>query len=116
MTGLAIKTVGVTKRYGRTAALDSVDLDLAADRIHGLLGRNAAGKSTLLSLMASLDRPDSGRIELGGEDPFENEALMEQICLIRESGDVLGDEPIKTKSPRPDQWSARAPWHRWCSR
>lgn len=96
MTGLSVQTRGLTVRYGRHEALSEVDLDLPADGIHGLLGRNAAGKTTLLSTLASLRRPSSGRVLIDGEDPFENEPLMERIALVRESGDVIPDEKLGT--------------------
>lgn len=96
MTGLSVQTRGLTVRYGRHEALAEVDLDLPADGIHGLLGRNAAGKTTLLSTLASLRRPSSGRVLIDGEDPFENEPLMERIALVRESGDVIADEKLST--------------------
>lgn len=57
MSGHAVKTADLSLRYGSTTALRGVDLDLAADRIHGLLGRNGTGKTTLLSALASLRRP-----------------------------------------------------------
>ncbi|MFV0533176.1 MAG: ATP-binding cassette domain-containing protein [Cumulibacter sp.] len=69
-------------------------MDLEANRIHGLLGRNGAGKTTLLSSLASLRQPDEGVIEIGGINPFENESAMEQVCLIRESGDVFEDQKL----------------------
>ena len=96
MTGRTITTTDLGVGYGRTHVLEGVNLDLGADRIHGLLGRNGTGKTTLLSAVASLRRPSRGTLRIDGEDPFENERLMEQICLIRESGDVLVDEPLRT--------------------
>ncbi len=95
MTGLHVTTGDLSVSYGSTPALSGVDLDLSQDRIHGLLGRNGAGKTTLLSALASLRRPSAGQVALDGADPFENEALMEQVCLIRESGDLLGDERVR---------------------
>ncbi|MGW0332543.1 ATP-binding cassette domain-containing protein [Streptomyces sp. NPDC003011] len=56
----------VTKRYGRTTALNDVDLTIADGEIVGLLGHNGAGKSTLMSLVAGLLRPDAGEIEVRG--------------------------------------------------
>src|SRR5690606_18070107 len=52
-------------------------------------------KTTLLSVLASMRPPSHGTVRVDGEDPFENEALMERICLIRESGDLLMDEKVK---------------------
>lgn len=91
MTGYAVKTADLSVRYGSTVALDSVDLDLDAGRIHGLLGRNGTGKTTLLSVLASLRRPYAGSVLVDGQQPFEHELLMEGVCLIRESGDVVPD-------------------------
>lgn len=96
MTGLTVSTTDLGVTYGSTPALQGVGLDLAAGRIHGLLGRNGAGKTTLLSVLASMRRPSTGSLRVDGADPFENEALMEQVCLIRESGDLLAEERVRT--------------------
>lgn len=96
MTGLTITTTDLGLGYGSTSVLEGVTLELDADRIHGLLGRNGTGKTTLLSAIASLRQPGRGILRIDGHDPFENEHLMERICLIRESGDVLVDEPLRT--------------------
>ena len=94
MTGYSVSTSGLGVSYGRTAALTDVTIDLAPDRIHGLLGRNGAGKSTLLSTLASLRAPSAGTVAVDGGDPFEDERRMEHTCLVRECGDVIGDEPL----------------------
>ncbi len=96
MTGHAIRTTGVEIAYGSTTAVTDVDLELSPNRIHGLLGRNGAGKTSLLSALASLRPVRSGEIRIGEVDPFENERLMEDVCLIRESGDFLSDEKLRT--------------------
>lgn len=94
MTGLSVAAEAATVQFDDTRALDEVTLTWPANQIHGLLGRNGAGKSTLLGLIGSLRTPDGGRVLVDGAEPFENAGLTEQICLIRESGDVLGDEKI----------------------
>ena len=94
MTGHRIRTTDLAVSYDRSPALSGVSIDLEPDRIHGLLGRNGAGKTTLLCMLASLRAPDAGTIRINDTDPFENERLMEEICLIRESGDVLADEKL----------------------
>jgi ribose transport system ATP-binding protein len=58
---------GIAKRFGATVALDGVDLDIAAGRVHALIGENGAGKSTLMNILSGLFAPDSGTITLGGE-------------------------------------------------
>ena len=64
----AVSAAGLSRRYGRTIALDGVDL--ALDRgITGLLGPNGAGKTTLLSILATVNEPDAGRVAVFGLDP-----------------------------------------------
>jgi ABC-2 type transport system ATP-binding protein len=46
-----IRTTGLSKSYGATAALDDVDLDVARGSIYGLVGPNGAGKTTLLGML-----------------------------------------------------------------
>ena len=96
MTGYAVHTEAFGQNYGKSPALTDITLSLAADRIHGLLGRNGAGKTTLMSVLASLRRASSGTVHVDGRDPFENETVMENVCLIRESGDLLTDERLRT--------------------
>jgi len=60
---------GLSKRYGRVQALDSVSLEIGPGRIVGLLGPNGSGKSTLIKLANGLLRPDDGEILVCGERP-----------------------------------------------
>ena len=94
MTGFSVELRGVGVDFDRPA-LSGVDLTLAPGVVHGLLGRNGSGKTTLLSLLAAFRRPTHGKVLVDGEDPFENERVLEGTCFVRESGDVLGDENVK---------------------
>jgi ABC-2 type transport system ATP-binding protein len=58
----------ITHRFGKVLVLDGLDLAVPAGEIYGFLGRNGAGKTTTLRLLMGLMAPDSGRIELFGED------------------------------------------------
>lgn len=57
---------GVTKRFGKVVANDSITLDIYPGRIKALLGENGAGKSTMMSMLAGRYRPDMGSIEIDG--------------------------------------------------
>ncbi|MHA7133676.1 ATP-binding cassette domain-containing protein [Oerskovia turbata] len=70
-------------------ALDGLSLQIRPGTITGLLGRNGAGKTTALSLIAAMRRPDAGTVLVDGEDPFENAWAMAGTQLVRESGDVF---------------------------
>jgi ABC-2 type transport system ATP-binding protein len=76
----------VTKRFGETAALDSVDLEVQAGEVRALLGPNGAGKTTALSLLLGLRRPDSGKVELFGRDPRVPAARVSVGATPQESG------------------------------
>src|SRR6267154_2659729 len=64
----AIHVTGLRKRYGDVIALADVDLAIGAGEFFTLLGPSGSGKTTLLRLIAGFERPDAGRIELGGAD------------------------------------------------
>lgn len=81
----AIRLTGVTKHYGRSTALSGVDLELAENRIHGLLGRNGAGKTTIMQILTGQGFETSGDVEVFGEHPYENADVLSRICFIKES-------------------------------
>ncbi len=58
----------VSKRYGGVHALENASLEVAAGRIHAILGENGAGKSTLIKILAGVVKPDAGRIALDGAE------------------------------------------------
>jgi ABC-2 type transport system ATP-binding protein len=78
---------GVKKRFGRTEALRGFDLEVPRGSIVGLLGRNAAGKSTALRCMAGVERPDAGTITVLGRDPKTfDEQLRQRVVYLPETG------------------------------
>jgi len=62
----ALSARGLSKRYGRTTALDAVDLEVGEGELVGLLGPNGAGKSTLVKIACGLVRPTGGAAEVAG--------------------------------------------------
>jgi ABC-type Fe3+/spermidine/putrescine transport system ATPase subunit len=61
----ALRLTGLTRRFGRATALESVDLTVAAGQFMVLLGPSGSGKTTLLRLVAGIDRPTAGSIAIG---------------------------------------------------
>lgn len=64
----AIRTRGLSKRYGETVALADLDLDIAPGEVVGYLGPNGAGKTTTIRLLLGFIRPTAGRAEIFGAD------------------------------------------------
>src|SRR5205814_954097 len=64
----ALRLQGVRKSYGQVVAVAGVDLTVDEGEFFTLLGPSGSGKTTLLRLIAGFERPDAGRIELGGRD------------------------------------------------
>ncbi|MFB3078623.1 MAG: ABC transporter ATP-binding protein, partial [Lysobacterales bacterium] len=77
-----ISARGLTKRYGRTVAVDHIDLNIPPGRIVGLIGPNGAGKTTALKAILGLLTFD-GELSVLGKNPARDRAvLMEDVCFI----------------------------------
>lgn len=76
----AVTLSGVSKSFGDTVAVASVDLDIPSGSFYGIVGPNGAGKTTTLSMITGLLRPDSGTITVGGtnvwDDPPRSKRMM----------------------------------------
>ncbi|MFF3084651.1 ATP-binding cassette domain-containing protein [Streptomyces nojiriensis] len=82
----AISVAGLHKAFGRTRALDGLDLSVTTGEVHGFLGPNGAGKSTTIRVLLGLLRADSGTAELLGGDPW-----ADAVALHRRVAYVPGD-------------------------
>src|SRR5271170_5306412 len=77
-----IEARGLRKVFGKTIALDGVDLHIEEGRILGLIGPNGAGKSTALHAILGLT-PYQGELKVLGRDPWsERDQLMRDVCFI----------------------------------
>jgi ABC-2 type transport system ATP-binding protein len=85
MSPPAIRTEGLTKRYGSTTVVDELDLVVDADEVFGFLGPNGAGKSTTIGIILDFIRPTGGRVSVLGHDP------QEAVVEIHERIGVLPD-------------------------
>src|ERR687883_1901802 len=82
-----IAVTGLHKAFGRTRALDGLDLTVRTGEVHGFLGPNGAGKSTTIRVLLGLLRADAGAVRLLGGDPWrEATALHRRIAYV--PGDV----------------------------
>ena len=77
-----VEARGLRKSFGKTVALDGVDLHIQQGRILGLIGPNGAGKSTALHAILGLV-PYQGELKVLGRDPWtERDQLMRDVCFI----------------------------------
>ena len=84
---LVVDARGLVKSFGRTKALDGLDLQVARGEVHGFLGPNGAGKTTTLRVLLGLLRLDSGSVRLLGGDPWRDiETLHRRLAYV--PGDV----------------------------
>jgi putrescine transport system ATP-binding protein len=94
-----LRLEAVSKRFGETAAVDNLTLDIYEREFFALLGPSGSGKTTLLRMLAGFDQPDAGRILLEGEDiarvppyrrpvnmMFQNYALFPHLSVARNIG------------------------------
>ena len=85
---------GISKRFGATAALTDVSMDLRAGEIHALVGENGAGKSTLVKILAGVHAPDAGTILLDGvptqiDDPTA--ARSHRVAVVHQEPRLFPD-------------------------
>jgi ABC-2 type transport system ATP-binding protein len=85
--GTAIEIAGLVKSFGRTRALDGLDLSVDVGEVHGFLGPNGAGKSTTVRVLLGLLRKDGGTARLLGGDPWRDAAQLHRR-LAYVPGDV----------------------------
>ncbi|MFD3450099.1 ABC transporter ATP-binding protein [Microbacteriaceae bacterium 4G12] len=80
-----VEVQGLTKTYGGANAVDDVSFTMESGKIYGLLGRNGAGKTTIMHMLTAQMFPTSGKVRVFGEAPYENNRVLSQICFIKES-------------------------------
>ncbi|WP_165248768.1 ABC transporter ATP-binding protein [Adlercreutzia sp. ZJ141] len=82
----AIRTSDLTKTYGAKRAVDNVSLHVGAGEIYGFVGRNGAGKSTVMKMLAGLVLPTAGEIEILGERQAPGSTSRRLGALIENPG------------------------------
>lgn len=80
-----VEIKGLTKSYGKVTVIQDVSFSLEQNKIYGLLGRNGAGKTTIMHMITAQLFATSGDLKVFGEHPYENNRVLNQICFIKES-------------------------------
>jgi ABC-2 type transport system ATP-binding protein len=89
---VAIETVGLKKVFGRTTAVDGIDLRVDRGTVYGLLGPNGAGKTTTIKVLATLLRPDAGSAHVLGHDVVrEGAAVRAKVSLTGQFASIDED-------------------------
>ena len=87
MSELLLSTKGLTKQYGRQKAVSRMDIHVKKGSIYGLIGRNGAGKTTFLKMVAGLASPTGGEINLFGYTGNQLKRIRSRVgCLIESPG------------------------------
>ena len=86
-----VRLQNVTKRFGKIVALNDVSFSVRSCTIHALLGHNGAGKTTTLRLVVGLLKPDAGRVEVFGMDPYRNPRVRMCIGYVGENDGLYRD-------------------------
>ena len=109
MSGIALAAEEITVRYGKRVAVDGVSLSVRTGSVYALLGRNGAGKSSLIRVLLGLLRPDRGEAALLGEDVWRHRArLMERIGVVAEEADAPPDMRVRDLA-----WMSSRLYARW---
>jgi ABC-2 type transport system ATP-binding protein len=82
VTGLAVETVDLGKRYGSVWALQHCSIDVPIGRVSGLVGANGAGKTTLMRMLAGLSRPTTGHALVMGRPPADRAEFLREIGYL----------------------------------
>lgn len=83
--GTVIELDQLMKSYGDVKAVNNVSFSMESNKIYGLLGRNGAGKTTIMHMITAQIFATSGGLKVFGEDPYENNRILSQICFVKES-------------------------------
>ena len=105
----AITVAGLHKSFGKTHALDGLDLTVETGEVHGFLGPNGAGKSTTIRVLLGLLRADSGAAQLLGGDPWNDAVELHRRDRVRPRRRDPVAQPHRRRGHRPLRPAARGP-------
>jgi ABC-2 type transport system ATP-binding protein len=107
---MAITVRGLTKRYGKQLACNSIDLDIRVGKTFGLLGPNGAGKSSLIRMLMGLIPSDAGIVSILGSEDQRASAMRQKIGYVPELHYIYRwmtiQQVLSFVSPLYDHWDA----------
>ena len=92
---MKIEVKGLTKRYGKHKAINNLNFIMDQPKIYGLLGRNGAGKTTFMDILAGFNVQSDGQLLINEETPFNNRHITKNICLIKENDNFPEEMKVK---------------------
>ncbi|MGG1879498.1 ABC transporter ATP-binding protein [Paenibacillus cisolokensis] len=84
MSQAVVEVRHLCKSYTDVTAVNDVSFRMEENRIYGFLGRNGVGKTTIMHMITAQLFPTSGEVKVFGQSPYENEAVLRNICFIKE--------------------------------
>ncbi|OZD09247.1 ABC transporter ATP-binding protein [Rhodococcus sp. 06-235-1A] len=89
------KATHLTKKFGSFTAVDDVSFEIEHNKIYGFLGRNGAGKTTVMQMMTAQMRQSAGEVSIFGQHPWENPIALSHMCFVKESQKYPDDLKVK---------------------
>lgn len=86
-----LSTSGLTKQYGKQKAVNNVNIHIKQGDIYGLIGRNGAGKTTILKIISGLAAPSAGKFDLFGKSGKDAARVMNRVGTLIEAPGVYRD-------------------------
>lgn len=90
----SIVVQAVSRRFGATPAVRAVSFEVQRGELYGLIGPDAAGKTSTIRMVAGLIAPDSGTVRVLGQDPLRSERARESLGLLPQQYSLYGDLTI----------------------
>ena len=91
-----VRLESVSVRYNKQLVIDQVSLEVARGSVYALLGRNGAGKSSLMRCLLGLQKPSQGRVLIFGEDVWTHRArLVSRAAYVPENSDAPGQLRVR---------------------
>lgn len=91
----AVECINVSKKFKDVEAIKSISFNIEKNKIYGFLGRNGAGKSTMLNLISTRILSNEGEIKVFEQEAYENEEILNKICFIKDRMTYMTNFKIK---------------------